>query len=81
MTKSKPTHDAVYRSGSFTGRDGNERNAYRTIGAAWPDQNGAISSIRLESIPVQWDGVLYLRQRDDAEAGSAEPIASGGGAQ
>lgn len=64
MSKSKPTHDVIFKAGSFTGRDGTERNAYRTIGAAWPNDDGAISVIRLDVIPVSWDGTLYLRERE-----------------
>ncbi|RAH96052.1 hypothetical protein DLJ53_33430 [Acuticoccus sediminis] len=68
MTKSKPTHDVVTRVGSFTGRDGKARASYRTIGAAWPDENGAINSIRLDVIPIDFDGVIYLREREERPA-------------
>lgn len=71
MSKNQPTHDAVYRSGTFTGRDGKERSAYQTIGAVWPDENGQINRIRLDAIPVSWDGVIYLRARE-AKEGSAQ---------
>ena len=65
MTKSKPTHNVVFKAGTYTDGDGNQRNAYRTIGAAWPGEQGEISMIRLETLPVSWDGTLYLRQRDE----------------
>ena len=71
MSKTKPTHDAVYRSGSFTGRDGKERNAYGVIGAAWPNDKGELDRIKIDAVPVTWDGIIYLRRReDDAEEGA-----------
>ncbi len=78
MTKSKPTHDAVTKSGSFTGRDGKERSSYRTIGAAWPDENGALNRIRLDAIPIDFDGVIYLRAREEKDAPEAATAPEGG---
>ena len=71
MTKSKPTHDVVFKSGTFTGNDGKERHAYRTIGAAWPDENGTPNRIRIETVPVHWDGIIYLRPREVDESKDA----------
>ena len=72
MSKTKPTHDAVAKTGSFTGQDGKTRNAYLTIGAAWPGDDGAINRIKLDSLPINWDGMIYLRERGttDAEGGA-----------
>lgn len=64
----KPTHNAVYKAGTYTDAEGKERNAYRTIGAAWPDREGQLNRIQLETIPVAWDGVIYLRKREEASS-------------
>ena len=53
-------------------QDGKERNAYRTIGAAWPDKDGGIGCIKLEVLPMQWDGTIYLRPRQELEEGDAQ---------
>lgn len=83
MTKQKPAYDAVYRAGTFIGRDGKERNAYQTIGAAWPGEDGQINRIRLDTIPVSWDGVIYLRARQPQpeRAGGESHAALNGDAQ
>jgi hypothetical protein len=71
MSSSKPTHDLAAVTGSFTGRDGKTRNSYQTIGAAWSNEDGSISRLKLDSIPVSWDGVIYLRQRGDEDGGQS----------
>ncbi|WP_143747411.1 hypothetical protein [Marinibacterium profundimaris] len=63
---SKPTHSVVYKARSYTASDGQQRNAYDTIGAAWPDDAGQINRIQLDTIPINWDGALYLRSREEA---------------
>ena len=63
---SRPTHNVVFRARSYTGEDGKTRNAYQTIGAAWPDEHGQLTRIRLDTMPVTWDGTLYLRERQEA---------------
>lgn len=72
MTNPLPTFDAITKAGRFTGQDGKERNAYRTIGAAWPDKDGGIGCIKLEVLPMQWDGTIYLRPRQELEEGDAQ---------
>ncbi|MBW4985854.1 hypothetical protein KZZ07_25250 [Mameliella sp. CS4] len=60
---SRPTHNVVFRARSYTGEDGNTRHAYHTIGAAWSGDDGI--RIRLDTVPVTWDGTLYLRERQE----------------
>lgn len=62
---SRPTHNVVFRARSYTGEDGKNRHAYQTIGAAWPDEQGQLTRIRLDTVPVSWDGTLYLRERQE----------------
>jgi hypothetical protein len=66
LTMSKPTHNIIYKARSYQGEDGQTKHAYGTIGAAWSDDQGQISRIQLDSIPIRWDGALYLRQREEA---------------
>lgn len=70
MSSSKPTHDLAAVTGSFTGRDGKTRNSYLTIGAAWSGDDGAINRLKLDSVPVSWDGVIYLRKRGEDDGGA-----------
>ncbi len=63
---SKPSHSLVYKARSYTAEDGTSKNVYATIGAAWSDDTGQIATLRLDTIPVTWDGTLYLRAREEA---------------
>ena len=63
---SKPTHNIIYKARAYTGDDGQIKHAYGAIGAAWSDETGAIARLKLDTLPVSWDGVLYLRQREEA---------------
>ena len=58
----QPTHSIIYKARSYQDQDGQTKNVYGTIGAAWPDKDGNLSMIRLDTIPVSWDGTLYLRE-------------------
>ncbi|MEO1420046.1 MAG: hypothetical protein AAFU66_03720 [Pseudomonadota bacterium] len=67
MNNTQPAFDAITKTGTFTGRDGNQKNSYRTIGAAWTGDDGGVSAIRIDFLPVHFDGAIYLRSRDAAE--------------
>ncbi|KRS19759.1 hypothetical protein [Roseovarius indicus] len=55
------THNVVCKARSYAGEDGITRNACQTIGAAWPDENGQLTRIRLYTVPVSWNGTLLRR--------------------
>lgn len=63
MSNSTPTHNVIYKARNYTDHDGIARNAYAKIGAAWCGEDG--TRIRLDTVPVAWDGMLYLRERED----------------
>ncbi len=63
---SKPTHNITFKGRSYSDANGESRHAYPIIGAAWPNDEGEITRIQLETIPVNWNGVLYLRKREEA---------------
>jgi hypothetical protein len=74
-TKSNaPTDHVIFVRGDFRGNDGKKHLSYGTIGAAWRDEDGQIATVKLDTIPVSWNGVLYFRSRKEAEAeeGGAE---------
>jgi len=61
--------DIVAVTGKYKDRDGNEKSRYLNIGAVIETQNGL--SIKLEAVPVGWDGWAYLNEpkpREDAPA-------------
>lgn len=48
-----------------------EEAGYRTIDAAWSNETGTIARLKLDTQPVSWDGVLYLRHRKNSQTSSA----------
>ena len=69
QSKRQPTYVAKYKAGTFTGEDGKQRNAYRRLGDAWVNDAGIPSFIRIEALPVHWDGVIRLFPADTSDKG------------
>lgn len=74
MTKNQPTHDIVCKSGTFIGRDGKERWAYRKIGVAWADENGFLNKQTIEVMPLNWNGESYFRLREEKPMAEGEAL-------
>jgi len=68
MKSSKPTHRAICKSGVYTAEDGTTKNRYANIGVAWSNADGSIETIRLNSMPLNWDGVIYMQVNDHGAA-------------
>ena len=61
--------DVVAITGKYQDRDGNEKNRYTNIGVVIETSKGL--SLKLESIPIGFDGWAYLnepKERDQREA-------------
>ena len=61
--------DVVAITGKYQDRDGNEKNRYTNIGVVIETSKGL--SLKLESVPVGWDGWAGLyepKERDQREA-------------
>lgn len=54
------THDIVAVTGEYTDSQGNKKKRYQTIGSIIDTRNG--SMIKLESIPLGWDGWAYMNE-------------------
>lgn len=56
-------------TGKYTDKNGDEKNRYQTIGVVLETRNGLM--LKLESIPIGFDGWAYLnepKERDQREA-------------
>jgi hypothetical protein len=76
---SSKKYDIVAITGKYKDRDGNEKSRYMNIGAVIETQNGL--SIKLEAVPVGWDGWAYLNEpkpREEAQQGRQQPQRGGG---
>lgn len=57
-------------SGKYTDKDGNEKNRYVDMGVVMETKNGPM--LKLEAIPVGWDGWAYLNEPKAREDGDQQ---------
>lgn len=57
-------------SGKYTDKDGNEKNRYVDMGVVMETKNGPM--LKLEAIPVAWDGWAYLNDPKPREEGEQQ---------
>jgi hypothetical protein len=58
-------YDVVAVTGKYTDREGNEKSRYMNIGAIIETKNGDM--LKLEGVPVGWDGWAYLNEPKERE--------------
>ncbi|WP_225783379.1 hypothetical protein [Xenophilus sp. Marseille-Q4582] len=63
-------YDVTAVTGKYTDRDGNEKSRYMTIGAIIETRNGPM--LKLEGVPVGWDGWAYLNEPKEREGGQPQ---------
>jgi hypothetical protein len=54
-------------TGTYTDREGNEKKSYATIGRIMTTNKGG-EMIKLDTVPVNWDGWAYLQDPKPREA-------------
>jgi hypothetical protein len=54
-------------TGKYTDKDGNEKNRYVDMGVVMETKNGPM--LKLEAVPVGWDGWAYLNEPKAKEEG------------
>ncbi len=59
-------YDVVAVTGKYTNQAGEEKNRYLTIGAIISTKNGHM--LKLETVPVGWDGWAYLNEPQAKDA-------------
>jgi len=64
----KRKYEVVAVTGKYAGADGAEKNRYHQMGVVLENERGSLS-IKLESIPVGWDGWAYLNDPKPREDG------------
>lgn len=52
--------DVTVITGKYKDRDGVDKNRYQTVGVVLETRNGLM--LKLESIPIGWDGWAYLNE-------------------
>lgn len=55
--------DVTVITGKYKDRDGLDKNRYQTVGVVLETRNGLM--LKLESVPVGWDGWAYLNEPRD----------------
>ena len=71
----KLKYEVVAITGKYRNQAGEEKSRYSKLGVVFENERGALS-LKLESIPVGWDGYAYMnepRAKDEAPAKRREP--------
>lgn len=62
---SKKKYEVVAVTGKYTDNEGNEKSRYQNIGVILETKNGHM--LKLEAVPVGWDGWAYLNEPRERE--------------
>lgn len=62
-------------TGKYTDNNGQEKNRYLTIGAVIEGRNGLM--LKLEAVPVGWDGWAYLNEPKPRDGQQSQPARQG----
>ena len=63
-------------TGKYTNRDGQEKSRYLKIGVVIQTKNGPM--LKLEAVPVGWDGFAYLNEPKEREEAAPRGNSSSG---
>lgn len=65
------THDLIAKTGEYTNANGETKARWQKVGVAMNNKQGGISLL-IESIPVNFDGWLTMREPQPKQAVGAE---------
>jgi hypothetical protein len=71
-------YDCIVKNGTYTDKMGNEKNRWQKIGVCVDTKQGGLA-IKLEAIPVSWDGWISLAEPKPKESGAGNPVPNGAG--
>ena len=63
-------YEVTVITGKYTDKNGQEKSRYQTIGAVIETKNGPM--LKLEAVPIAWDGWAYLNE-PKREEGERQP--------
>ena len=63
-------YDCIVKNGTYTDKMGNEKNRWQKIGVCVDTKQGGLA-IKLEAIPVAWDGWISLAEPKPKEGSPA----------
>ena len=53
-------YEVTAKAGTYTTKDGEEKTRYHKMGVVMQTKNGL--AIKIESLPISWDGWAYLNE-------------------
>lgn len=71
-------YDCIVKNGTYTDKTGAEKNRWQKIGVCVETKQGGLA-IKLEAIPVVWDGWISLAEPKPRESSSGSMLPTGGG--
>lgn len=66
------THDLIAKAGEYTNKDGESKVRWHKCGVAMDTKNGGIA-LNIESLPVNFDGWLQMREPLPRDGQSNKP--------
>ena len=71
-------YDCIVKNGTYTDKTGAEKTRWQKIGVCVETKQGGLA-VKLETIPVTWDGWISLAEPKPKESGAGNPVPSGAG--
>jgi len=71
-------YDCIVKNGTYTDKSGNEKNRWQKIGVCVDTKQGGLA-IKLEAIPVTWDGWISLAEPKPKESSSGNSVPNSAG--
>ena len=71
-------YDCIVKNGTYTDKTGAEKARWQKIGVCVETKQGGLA-VKLETIPVTWDGWISLAEPKPRESSGGNPISSNAG--
>lgn len=68
-------YDCIVKNGTYTDKSGNEKNRWSKIGVCVETKQGGLA-IKLETVPVVWDGWISLAEPKPREESASKPASN-----
>ena len=69
------THDLIAKTGEYVNKEGETKARWTKVGVAMSNKQGG-TSILIESIPVNFDGWVTMREPQPKDAAGSNPTAT-----
>ena len=72
-------YEVFTKNGTYKDSSGQEKNRWFRMGVCFQNDKGQLS-IKIDGVPVNWDGWMSLMEPKPKQSGAGNPVSSGAGA-